>query len=114
MSEGSSHVISSPGGEDDSGDPLGVTLEANRELRIKLFTGEVVQWYPFCDESVLIQYPQIALGWVWLVPAFHMSLDSPSSTLVLSNDDIDFAIGIGKTLVDLEISFVWHPCREGL
>lgn len=42
-----------------------------------------------------------------------MSPDSLSSTLVLSIDDIDFAIGIGKALVDVKISFAWHTREEG-
>ncbi|KAF8553363.1 hypothetical protein OG21DRAFT_1604164 [Imleria badia] len=81
-------LVSLPVEEDHAQDPPGIMLDAHRELRVKLFMGEV------------------ALGWVWLIPAFHMSPDSPSSSLVLSNDDIDFAIGIGKALVDLKISFV--------
>ncbi|KAH0834861.1 hypothetical protein J3R83DRAFT_10489 [Lanmaoa asiatica] len=95
-SESSYAFVSPPVEEDPPKDPSGVLLEANRELRIKLFMGEVV-----------------SLGWVWLIPAFHISPDSPSSSLVLSNDDIDFAIGIGKALVDMKISFVCHTCTQG-
>lgn len=58
-------------------------------------------------------YLQVALGWVWLIPAFHISPDSPSFSLVLSSDDIDFAIGIGKALVDMKISFACHTCTHG-
>ena len=68
--------------------------------------------YTFGTTNVLIHYSQVALGWVWLIPAFHMSPDSPTSGLVLSNDDIDFAIGIGKALVDMKISFIWHSCKQ--
>ena len=62
----------------------------------------------FCDENALTPFLQITLGWVWLIPAFHMSPDSPSASLVLTRDDIDFAIGIGKAVVDMKISFAWH------
>ena len=65
-----------------------------------------------CDNA-LIHYSQVTLGWAWLIPAFHVSPDSPSSSLVLSNDKIDFAIGIGKTLVDMTISFTCHTCKHG-
>ncbi|KIJ61408.1 hypothetical protein HYDPIDRAFT_115865 [Hydnomerulius pinastri MD-312] len=68
-------------------DLRGVLLEANRELRIKLFMGQVV------------------ICWAWLIPAFHISQDSPSCTVTLSRDEIDFAIGIGKALFNVEISF---------
>ncbi|KIK95539.1 hypothetical protein PAXRUDRAFT_374828 [Paxillus rubicundulus Ve08.2h10] len=86
--EGSAYsLMSRPGGDENREEPWGILLEANRELRIKLFMGEIV------------------LGWVWLIPAFHISPDSPTSTLVLTHDDIDFSIGIGKALVDLKVSF---------
>ncbi|KAI9460796.1 hypothetical protein HD554DRAFT_2132406 [Boletus coccyginus] len=88
-SESSYTVVSPPAEAEDPEDPSGVLLEADRELRIKLFMGEV------------------ALGWVWLIPAFHISPDSSSSSLVISSDDIDFAIGIGKALVDMKISFAY-------
>ncbi|KAF9226378.1 hypothetical protein BS17DRAFT_777148 [Gyrodon lividus] len=88
--EGSAYgLISLLRGDDNPEELRGILLEANRELRIKLFMGEVV------------------LGWVWLIPAFHIPPDSPSSTLVLTRDDIDFSIGIGKALVDMKVSFVW-------
>ncbi|KAF9239297.1 hypothetical protein BU15DRAFT_88079 [Melanogaster broomeanus] len=82
--------VSRPVGDDNPRpeEPGGILLAANREFRIKLFIGGVV------------------LGWVWLIPAFHMSLDSPTSTVVLTHDDIDFAIGIGKALVDMKVTFV--------
>ncbi|KAF8838930.1 hypothetical protein BDN67DRAFT_824432 [Paxillus ammoniavirescens] len=79
-------LMSRPGRDENPEEPRGILLEANRELRIKLFMGEIV------------------LGWVWLIPAFHIS-DSPTSTLILTRDDIDFSIGIGKALVDLKVSF---------
>lgn len=41
-SESSFHGFESLQGEDDLADPSGILLEANRELRIKLFIGEVV------------------------------------------------------------------------
>ncbi|KAF8434799.1 hypothetical protein L210DRAFT_3410026 [Boletus edulis BED1] len=95
-SESSSFAFVSPSVmDDDAEDSSGIMLEADRELRIKLFMGEV------------------ALGWVWLIPAFHVSPDASSSSLVLSSDDIDFAIGIGKALVDMRISFTCQPCNQG-
>lgn len=35
------------------------------------------------------------------------------SSLVLSRDDVDFAIGIGKALVDMKISFTCQTCEQG-
>ncbi|KAG9311695.1 phosphatases II [Chiua virens] len=91
--EGSASM-SLPVEEDDLEDLPDVLLDADRELRIKLFIGEV------------------PLGWLWIIPAFHMSPDSPTSTVLLSNDEIDFAIGIGKALVDVKISLAWQTYSQ--
>ncbi|KAL4068594.1 hypothetical protein V8B97DRAFT_1973684 [Scleroderma yunnanense] len=73
-------------GEDNSNE---IIIHANRELRLKLFWG------------------QVTLGWIWCIPAFHISPDSTTSTIVFTCSEIDFAVGMGKALVDVEVQLVW-------
>ncbi|KAI6107830.1 hypothetical protein EV401DRAFT_1871251 [Pisolithus croceorrhizus] len=70
-------------------DNSGIIVHANRELRLKIFWG------------------QATLGWFWFIPAFHISPDVASSAVVFTGSEIDFAIGMGKSLVDVNISMVW-------
>lgn len=66
-------------------------LDANREVRIKLYLG------------------QIFLTWMWFIPAFHIASTTPSTTFLLSkeNKDLDFALGVGAGIVDVAIDFEW-------
>lgn len=43
------------------------------------------------------------MGWIWLIPAFHMV--DRLTTVTLTRKEIDFPLGIGAALVDVEISF---------
>ncbi|KAK7042977.1 Telomerase protein component 1 [Paramarasmius palmivorus] len=71
-------------------DSQGVILDANREVRVKLYMG------------------QVFMGWLWLVPSFHMPSDSKErTTLKLTRKEVDFPLGIGKDIVDVEIGFEW-------
>ncbi|KAI0694209.1 phosphatases II [Cytidiella melzeri] len=73
----------------------GVILDANREVRVKLYMG------------------QVHLGWFWFIPTFHMSHPRPSTpdestvTLHLSRKEIDFPIGIGANIIDVDLTMKW-------
>ncbi|KAJ4466927.1 hypothetical protein C8J55DRAFT_439273 [Lentinula edodes] len=79
----------------------GVVLDAGREVRVKLYMG------------------QVFMGWLWFIPTFHMSQPPPysnlsqpqpsniSSKLVLQRKELDFALGIGSSIIDVEISLEW-------
>lgn len=64
------------------------------------------------------------MGWIWFIPTFHMphtpstsstSSSSPSSSLPLpqttkfhlTQKDVDFHIGVGADIIDVEISLEW-------
>jgi phosphatidylinositol-3,4,5-trisphosphate 3-phosphatase and dual-specificity protein phosphatase PTEN len=53
------------------------------------------------------------MGWLWLIPSLHVlpPADSEKSEritkLVLTRDEIDFPVGVGTAIVDVEISFEW-------
>ncbi|EGO03571.1 hypothetical protein SERLA73DRAFT_83635 [Serpula lacrymans var. lacrymans S7.3] len=74
----------------------GIILEANREVRIKLYMG------------------QVFMGWLWIIPAFHIPRASPQDNsitrLLFTRKDIDFPLGIGSSLVDVEVTLEW--CSE--
>ncbi|KAJ3813585.1 phosphatases II [Lentinula aff. lateritia] len=79
----------------------GVVLDAGREVRVKLYMG------------------QVFMGWLWFIPTFHMPQPPPysdlsqpqpsniSSKLVLQRKELDFALGIGSSIIDIEISLEW-------
>lgn len=71
------------GCENDSG---GIIVHANRELRLKIFWGRAT------------------LGWIWFIPAFHICPEAASSVVVFTRPEVDFAMGMGKSLVDVNIS----------
>ena len=83
---------------DDKEIETGVILDAAREVRAKLYLG------------------QVFMGWLWFIPIFHIpppprSADDPSQTgpftFTLTRKEIDFAVGAGSALVDVEISMEW-------
>ncbi|KAL1739279.1 hypothetical protein HDZ31DRAFT_69101 [Schizophyllum fasciatum] len=78
----------------------GIVVDAGREMRVKLYMG------------------QIFMGWCWFVPTFHMPQPPPGAgtapdatpsktTLHLTRKEIDFPIGIGEHLVDVDIDMEW-------
>lgn len=73
----------------------GVVLEANRELRAKLYMG------------------QVFMGWFWFIPTFHMPHPRQdgqmTTTLKLTRQEVDFAIGVGSYIVDLDVNLEWCP-----
>ncbi|KAI0360584.1 phosphatases II [Trametes cingulata] len=74
----------------------GVVLDAHRELRVKLYLG------------------QVFMGWFWFIPTFHMPHPrgggEQSATLVLTRKEIDFPVGIGSSIIDVSVSMEW--CSE--
>jgi len=81
----------------------GVILDAGREVRIKIYLG------------------QVFMGWLWFVPTFHMSQPPPSpglsppsttstptqTTFLLTRKDLDFPLGLGSAIIDVEIEMEW-------
>ncbi|KAJ7057885.1 phosphatases II [Mycena amicta] len=83
----------------------GVVLDAGREVRVKIYMG------------------QIFIGWAWFVPTFHMDQPPPSASssttanpnaspppatkFTLTRKQMDFPIGLGSALVDVEIEMEW-------
>lgn len=70
----------------------GIVVDANRELRIKFYMG------------------QVFMTWMWFIPAFHIAPETPSSSFLLPRDDLDFPIGIGKDIIDVELKMEW--CQD--
>ena len=48
------------------------------------------------------------MGWFWFIPAFHMTNPRTSAegntTLRLTRKEVDFPLGIGSNIVDVEVS----------
>ncbi len=55
------------------------------------------------------------MGWFWFIPTFHMPHPIPSSAsektapthFKLSRKEVDFPLGIGSHLVDVDIEMEW-------
>ncbi|CAA7268480.1 unnamed protein product [Cyclocybe aegerita] len=78
----------------------GVILDAGREIRVKLYMG------------------QVFMGWLWFIPTFHMpqppptasttpAPDSLKSTLRLTRKELDFPLGLGSSIIDVETEMEW-------
>ncbi|KAK0459561.1 uncharacterized protein EV420DRAFT_1269032 [Desarmillaria tabescens] len=76
----------------------GIVLDATREVRLRLYMG------------------QIFMGWMWFIPIFHMpplpstsdARDAPkASTFRLMQKDLDFPLGIGSSILDVELALEW-------
>ncbi|CAE6439660.1 unnamed protein product [Rhizoctonia solani] len=63
----------------------GVILDARREVRAKLYMG------------------QVPMGWMWFIPAFHMPDGATESTITLTRKEIDFPLGAGAWIEGVEI-----------
>ncbi|KIJ56953.1 hypothetical protein M422DRAFT_57516 [Sphaerobolus stellatus SS14] len=69
----------------------GIVVDAAREVRVKLYMG------------------QVFLGWIWFIPTFHMPQPPPQTGAEIPPLDIDFPVGIGSWIVDLDIEMQWLP-----
>ncbi|KAJ7151115.1 phosphatases II [Mycena filopes] len=75
----------------------GVVLDAGREVRVKVYMG------------------QVFMCWLWFVPAFHMpqppptngGTPPPATKFTLTRKEVDFPLGVGSALVDVEIEMEW-------
>lgn len=47
------------------------------------------------------------MGWLWFIPTFHMSQEEPTTKFVLTRKEIDFPLGIGSGIIDVEIALEW-------
>ncbi|CAE6480223.1 unnamed protein product [Rhizoctonia solani] len=63
----------------------GVILDARREVRAKLYMG------------------QVPMGWMWFIPAFHLADGATESTIKLTRKEVDFPLGVGAWIETIEI-----------
>ncbi|QRV81977.1 Dual specificity phosphatase, catalytic domain [Ceratobasidium sp. AG-Ba] len=63
----------------------GVVLNARREVRAKLYMG------------------QVPMGWMWFIPAFHMAESEVETTIKLTRKEVDFPLGVGAWIESIEI-----------
>ncbi|TDL24633.1 phosphatases II [Rickenella mellea] len=83
--------------EDDDG----VILDAEREVRAKLYMG------------------QVFMGWFWFIPIFHMPLpdatqknaQAQTTIFTLPRGEIDFALGAGASIIDVAVTLEWQPLQ---
>lgn len=65
------------------------------------------------------------MGWFWFIPTFHMPQPPPTASgnvsttptpthWLLSRKDVDFPIGIGNWIVDIDLEMSWLPAGEGI
>ncbi|KAF7350475.1 Phosphatases II [Mycena venus] len=75
----------------------GVVLDAGREVRVKVYMG------------------QVFICWLWFIPAFHMPQPPPSGStppppptkFTLKRKETDFPLGVGSALIDVEMEMEW-------
>ena len=55
------------------------------------------------------------MGWLWFIPTFHMSqppsMTHPPTKLVLTRKELDFPLGVGEGILDVEITLEWRPAK---
>lgn len=57
------------------------------------------------------------MGWLWFIPGFHMPQPPPNMPVEvpppthwkLTRKEVDFPLGIGAWIVDIDIQMVWLP-----
>jgi len=80
----------------------GIVLEAGREVRAKLYLG------------------QVFMGWFWFIPTFHMPQPPPRASdgtpqavhFHLGRKDVDFPLGAGAWIVDIDVEMAWVPIES--
>jgi len=60
------------------------------------------------------------MGWLWFIPSFHMpqpplgaAQQENRTKLVLTRKEIDFPLGIGSDIIDVEILMEWLKESDG-
>ncbi|KAF9652289.1 phosphatases II [Thelephora ganbajun] len=71
--------------KESSGGVEGIVVDANRELRAKLYTS------------------QICIGWFWFIPTFHFAEGKRRKEWKLTKKELDFPLGLGSDIIDVEI-----------
>jgi len=71
-------------------DTSGLTLDVNREIRLKLHMGKVF------------------MAWLWVIPVFHLPSTSAAGaydpfSVTLKRDELDFPIGLGSSLISVTL-----------
>lgn len=104
----------------------GIILDAGREVRVKLYIGQVRKFCPSIRENNnKFDIPQVFIGWFWFIPTFHMPQPPPEATppasaaagtptsakttFTLTRKDLDFPLGLGSAIVDVDIEMEWVP-----
>lgn len=56
---------------------------------------------------------QVFMGWFWFIPTFHMphprERATDGTTLHLTRKELDFPVGVGANLIDVDVSMEWCP-----
>ena len=54
---------------------------------------------------------QVFMGWLWFIPCFHLPQPpiptAPPVKIVLPRSEVDFPLGFGALLLDVEITLGW-------
>ena len=54
------------------------------------------------------------MGWFWIIPAFHIGVSESTIKILLRRDEVDFPLGVGSSIVDVEIEMERLVVREGI
>lgn len=93
-----------------------IILDANREVRAKLYLGSVSILWNHDGFRMLMHITyinsQVPMGWFWFVPTFHMAHDQLEPVhLKLTRKDVDFPLGAGSWIVDIDVELEWIKAK---
>jgi phosphatidylinositol-3,4,5-trisphosphate 3-phosphatase/dual-specificity protein phosphatase PTEN len=54
----------------------------------------------------------VFFGWFWFIPAFHLPEQTlspihPTTHFLLRRKEVDFPLGVGEALIDIDIEMEW-------
>jgi phosphatidylinositol-3,4,5-trisphosphate 3-phosphatase/dual-specificity protein phosphatase PTEN len=88
----------------------GIIVDAAREVRIKLYNAQVGCLVLIAND-VTDSFPQVFMGWLWFIPCFHLPQPpiptAPPVKFVLPRSEVDFPLGFGALLLDVEVTLGW-------
>jgi phosphatidylinositol-3,4,5-trisphosphate 3-phosphatase/dual-specificity protein phosphatase PTEN len=88
----------------------GIAVDAAREVRIKLYNAQVGSWV-LAANNVSDGSVQVFMGWLWFIPCFHLPQPpmptAPPVKFVLPRSELDFPLGFGALLLDVEVTLGW-------